>query len=328
MGRPFFKKSFIFLLASAALAASGCAAKREPVIVEVSSFTAVPVATLPPVASDVFLETLAPAATALPFNVSPTPYMPHTPTPAPTSTPFVTPRPTENAAGEPTAAASGSPSPTPSIVTRPPNVNTPIPWYPQPGQADQSVFDNCAFVGNSLFEALEAYGVVTHGDFFATVGLNLNTVYTETATHGSIPVINELNSGSYLGVLLMFGQNELGWPSYDAFIQKYADLIRDVKSRQPNARVFITAMPPVTKALSDKNADGVTNENITRLNARLAELATQFGYCRFITVPDSLYDANNALPAQASGDGIHLNMTYSRLWVEHLCMAVAAGLAS
>lgn len=321
MSRPsFLPKLICILLIAAMLAPIGCASLSDPVIVEVSSFTAVPVATLPAVSADVRLETLAPAATIVPFEVSPTPYVPPTPEPAPT------PKPTDAQ----TSVPSEAPVTTPVYVTPRPGNATPIPWFtPIPGgHADQSVFDNCAFVGNSLFEALHAYGVVTHGSFFTTVGLNINTVYTEPSTHGSIPVIDELNTGSYAAVILMFGQNELGWPNLNVFVQKYANLIRDVKSRQPNARVFITAMPPVTKALSDSSTDGTTNANINYLNALLSELAAQFGYCRFITVPDEMYDANDALPPQASGDGIHLNMTFSRIWAEHICQAVAAGLVS
>lgn len=296
MSRMSFITNLIcFALIAALLATFGCASNTEPVTVEVKSFTAVPVATLPTVSSDVRLETLAPSATLAPFDVSPSPYVPLTPVP-----------------------------------TQPPGHTSQTPWStPIPGgNVGQSVFDNCAFVGNSLFEALHAYGVVTHGSFFTTVGLNINTVYTETSTHGRIPVINELNTGSYAGVILMFGQNELGWPKAEVFIQKYANLIRDVKSRQPNARIFITAMPPVTKALSDSSSNGTTNANINYINSLLANLAGQFGYCRFITVPDEMYDANDALPSQASGDGIHLNMTYSRIWAQHICQAVAAGLTS
>ena len=302
-------------LIAALLASVGCASKTDPVTVEVRSFTAVPIATLPVVSSDVRFDTLAPLTTLAPFDVSPTPYAPPTPTPSPTRAPT-------NSASTPPATSAN--------VTQPPGATQPAPWFtPIPaGQANQSIFDKCAFVGNSLFEALHAYGVVTHGAFFTTVGLNLNTVYTEPSTHGSVPVIDELNSGSYVGVLLMFGQNELGWPKPEAFIQKYAALIRDVKSRQPNARIFVTAMPPVTKALSDSSANGTTNANINYMNSLLANLSAQFGYCRFITVPDEMYDANDALPQQASGDGIHLNMTYSRIWANHICQAVAAGLTS
>ena len=323
MARSFTKKCIVLALAlSVLLSAIGCIRMGESVIIEISSFTAIPVSTLEPVSASVSLSTLAPLATAAPFSVSPTPYAPPTPTPEPTPVPTKTPSDSD----QPTSSA------TPILVTPTHAAITPAPApiftaFPG-GIADQRVFDNCAFVGNSMFEALHAYGVVTHGAFFTTVGLNINTVYTETATHGSIPVINELNTGSYIGVLLMFGQNELGWPDINVFIQKYANLIRDVKSRQPNARVFVTGMPPITKTLSDRNENGITNENINYINSLLADLASRFGYCRYIPVPEGMYGANDALPEAASGDGLHLNMTYSRIWAEYLCQAVAAGLSS
>ena len=325
MAGSFVKKSIALAAAlSAALSAFGCMHTSEPVIVDISSFTAIPVSTLAPVIADVKLNTLTPAVTPAPFEVSPTPYAPPTATPAPTPTPEPTPEPTAAPTSVPTSAVTPvHVTPTPVIATMPPVVS-PLPG----GINDQRVFDSCAFVGNSMFEALHAYGVVTHGAFFTTVGLNINTVYTETSTHGSIPVIDELNTGTYLGVLLMFGQNELGWPDPSVFIQKYANLIRDVKSRQPNARIFITGMTPITKALSDRNENGITNENINYFNSLLANLASQFGYCRYIAAPDGMYDASGALPAAASGDGLHLNMTYSRIWAEYLVLAVSAGLTS
>ena len=319
MTGSFIKKCIALTVALfTVFSAFGCMHSSEPVIIEIDSFTAVPVSTLAPVAAEVKLSTLIPAATPAPFEVSPTPYAPPTPTRKPTAVPSAAPTSAPTSAVTPVSV-----TPTPVIATMPP-VPTPLPgWI-----TDQRVFDGCAFVGNSMFEALHAYGVVTHGAFFTTVGLNINTVYTETSTHGSIPVIDELNSGNYLGVLLMFGQNELGWPDPSVFIRKYADLIRDVKSRQPNARIFITGMTPITKALSDRNENGITNENINYINSLLANLASQFGYCRYISVPDGMYDASGALPAAASGDGLHLNMTYSRIWAEYLVQAVAAGLSS
>lgn len=298
MKRSSFKTALTAFLAAAITAlAVGCSGTGAPISVEVSAFTAVPVATLPVYGEAAALSTLSPEVTLLPFSVTPTPYVPLTP--APTRAP-----------SQPSASV--------------PSNATPLPA----GFTGQAVFDNCAFLGNSLFEGLHAYGVITHGKFFTTVGLNIVTVYSSTTTNGHIPVINELNTGSYAAVIMMFGQNELGWPDPNAFFRRYAQLIRDVKTRQPNARIFITAMPPVTKALSDRSTDGVTNANIAMYNAMLLDLSSQFGYCRYITVPNEMYDESGALPVGASGDGIHLNMTYSRIWAEHICRSVAAGLGS
>lgn len=228
--------------------------------------------------------------------------------PVPTQTPSTEP-PLETVAPTPTAAPDTTPVP----------VNTPLP------APDYSVFDNCAFVGNSTFEGLHAYGVITHGKFFTRVGLNIISVYTATTTNGSIPVIEELNTGHYEAVIMMFGENELGWPNINSFLDRYEQFCRDVWAKQPGAKLFITGIPPISAAKSANGAStGVTNENIGIYNAQLADLCARIDNVWFITVPEALMTADGALPAEASGDGLHLNMTYSRYWADHICQSVMA----
>ena len=217
---------------------------------------------------------------------------------------------------EPTAGTSSTAAP----ASAPPVASS------APGQLDQSVFDGCAFVGNSIFEGLHLYGVITHGKFFTKVGLNLLTVYTDSIKDGGKPVIDELNDGSYRGVILMFGQNELGWPNPSVFAEKYGKLVSDIHARQSGARVFITGIPPVTKTVSDKNKNGVNNDAIKTFNTMLSELADGIDYCTFISVPGALYNSSGTLPEEASGDGIHLNLTYSKIWAEHILSVVSSAL--
>lgn len=214
------------------------------------------------------------------------------------------------------AAETVSPTatPAPADTNAPLNTNAPI---------DQTVFDNCAFVGNSTFEGLYKYGVITHGKFFTRVGLNILSVYTQTTTTGSVPVIDELNTGSYEAVILMFGENELGWPNLNTFIEKYSKFLDDIWQRQPGCEIFIMLIPPVSAKVSSTSTTGVTNENIQLYNAQLVDLAARRG-CHYVSVPEALVDANGCLPADASGDGIHLNMTYSKYWADHICRTVAA----
>lgn len=204
---------------------------------------------------------------------------------------------------------------------------TPVPTVTTPPTPDQTVFDNCAFVGNSTFEGLYKFGVITHGTFFTRVGLNILSVYTQTTATGSVPIIDELNTGSYEAVILMFGENELGWPNINTFIQKYSELLDDVWARQPGCEIFIMGIPPVSNAVSFSSTTGVTNENIQLYNAQLVDLATRRG-CNFVTVPDALMTADGSLPAEASSDGLHLNLQYSKLWADHICLSVMAVLGN
>ena len=220
----------------------------------------------------------------------------------------------EPATDEPAVDPSSEPSP---------HSETPTTKAPE---LDYQIFDNCAFIGNSTLHGLYQFGIITHGSFFTKVGLNVLSVYEKPTDTGTVPIIDELNSGNYDAVILLFGQNELGWPSADSFINKYSQLLTDVWARQPDAEIFIMAMPPVSKKVSDTSSNGVTNENINLFNSKLQQLAAQRN-CKFIPAPDTLKDASGALPADASSDGIHLNMKYSRLWAEHICRCVSAGLS-
>ncbi len=217
-----------------------------------------------------------------------------------------------------TAPVLDTPSPT---DTPAPNV-TAVPVITPPPAPDYTVFKNCAFVGNSIFEGLRQYGFIPYGHFFTRVGLSILTVYTHTTTNGSIPVIDELNTGHYEAVIMMFGQNELGWPNINTFIDKYEQFLRDVWRRQPGAKLFIMGIPPVSAEKSASSTTGVTNENIFIYNAQLEDLCARTPNCYYISIPEVLVTADGALPKDASGDGIHLNKTYSKLWSDHICLTV------
>lgn len=234
-----------------------------------------------------------------------------------------TPSATEISVPVPTLVPGSTREPTPEPTKSPysPTVtqgNTP---EGTPVAPDQSVFDDAALIGNSTFEGLYRYGIITHGHFFTKVGLNVLTVHTATTEHGTVPIIDELNTGTYGKVILMFGENELGWPSPASFIQKYEELVDAVWARQPQAEIYIVAMPPVTESYSTWELMGVSNVNIQNFNAMMKDLADRRG-CHYIDVPKELMTYNGALPDEASGDGLHLNLKYARYWADHICLCV------
>lgn len=201
---------------------------------------------------------------------------------------------------------------------------TPVPEYTEAPVIDASIFEGSAFVGNSLFEGLYRYGLITNADFMTKVGLNILSVYTDSKTGGSIPVIDELRAGNYKTVVLLFGQNELGWPSLNSFIEHYAKLIEDIKQIHPNAQIFLTGLLPVSEAKSAQGGEsGVNNERIQMYNEQIEQLA-RTSNCNFISVPEELMTSNGALVEGASSDGIHLNMDCSKIWAEHISRAIMA----
>lgn len=232
--------------------------------------------------------------------------------PVPTDVPDFTPAPTEAATPVPTEAPSASP--TEGEPTAEPTQNS-------GGEPDQAVFDDAVFIGNSIFEGLYRFGIISHGKFFTKVGLNVNSVMTDHADGSTVPVIDELNGIECGKVVILLGTNELGWPSYTTFIQKYSDLLDAVWERQPGARIYITGLPPVQKKVDDEDKNGINNANIRKMNSMLEELASRRGAV-YIDVPAELYDSADCLPEDASSDGIHLNLKYDRIWADHITLKV------
>lgn len=177
---------------------------------------------------------------------------------------------------------------------------------------------NAAMVGNSYLYGFDTYAVLPETDCFYRVGLNVRTVFTETMIDGEVPVIEELkNDKEYDEVLLMFGENELGWPNEQAFLDGYGEIIDAVNEYQPKATVYVQSMLPVSKEVSDKNKDGVNNENIRQRNEKLKEIAEEKDAV-YLDVASIMENDNGDLPKDAATDGIHPNISYYRQWADFL----------
>ena len=173
-----------------------------------------------------------------------------------------------------------------------------------------------------MLHGLWQFGVITHGDFITRVGLNVNTIYTYTDDDGVI-LIDKLNGHHYGKVIINLGLNEVGWPSQDTFMKRYAKLIDDVRERAPGARIYIIAMTPVTKKYSQSTGqeNGINMENIRRTNERIRLMCAEKNAV-FIDNPPELFDRDGYLPAEASADGVHFNIRYDRIWADHITLGV------
>lgn len=191
----------------------------------------------------------------------------------------------------------------------------PKPTEPSTAPVDYSCFDNCAFIGNSRVIALKNYGLVKN--VYAVVGLNVDTVFTKSVSGSNIPVIDELNGKHFDKIYLMFGDNECGWPNSDVFIEHYAKVIVAVKERVPKAEIYIQSILPVSNEASESNGFGCNNPNINKLNEKLKQLAKDQNV-HYIEPSRALKGTDGTLPPEAASDGIHLNKSYCKIWLNYL----------
>ena len=143
---------------------------------------------------------------------------------------------------------------------------------------DQNYYQNSAFIGNSFVDGMMNYSLVEGVDYFARIGLNVNAAMTKSTSTGTVPVIEELNNGKqYNKIFMIFGENELGWANSDTFVEQYGALIDKAKSYQSTAKIYLLAITPVTKEVSDNNVDNTNNEQIVKYNELIKKLAESKG---------------------------------------------------
>lgn len=182
------------------------------------------------------------------------------------------------------------------------------------GSVDFACFDNSAFVGNSRLLAVENYGFCDN--VYAKVGLNVNTVFTERCSGSSVPVIDELKGKRFDKVFLMFGDNECGWGSMNAFVNQYKKVVSAVQDRVPGAKVYVISILPISRDKSAQNEYGCNKERIDYCNGLIKKMADDIGI-KYVDAGSAIADKNGYLPDEASPDGCHLGKAYTRKWLEY-----------
>lgn len=173
-----------------------------------------------------------------------------------------------------------------------------------------------AVLGNSMVESLYVYNVLPEANLFYKIGLNVTTVFTKNCVNGTGPAIEELSKKPYDDIILVFGMNELGW-NQDTFIRDYTQVIAQVKQYQPEATIYVHSVTPVSDEVSAKAENGITNERVQACNAALMQMAQENGV-QYLNADPVFCTQTGSLAPEASVDGIHPEIEYSRRWAYYI----------
>lgn len=181
-------------------------------------------------------------------------------------------------------------------------------------------FSDAAFIGDSRTVGLEMTTNIPKASFYAATGLNVDTatskesVKLESGKNGT--VLDGMKEKQFNRIYIMFGINELGWPYPDVFQKEYTDLVNSIKEIQPNAKIYIQSILPVSsKAVSTNKV--FTNENVEKFNELVKQVAADTSTA-YLDVASVMKDENGSLPLDASTDGIHLLKEYCEKWLDYL----------
>lgn len=205
--------------------------------------------------------------------------------------------------------------------TAPPVENEPVQVLPPPqtGEGSAADFSDAVFLGDSRTEGFALYSGLKEGRFVYAVGATVESVLQEKIYgRGQEPrcLLEELGETEFETLYIMLGINELGLPGDELFRTQTTALLETLRSRWPEREIVIQSILPVSRKQDEKNSY-VNNEKIRVYNAVWQELAEQYG-CRWLDVGAAVQDEEGYLPDKLSYDGIHLNPSGCRLWLDCL----------
>ncbi len=183
------------------------------------------------------------------------------------------------------------------------------------GSYDYSYFDDSAFIGNSRVMDFATFGVVKN--VYATVGLTVDSVFTESLSGSSVPIIDEINGKNFRRIYLYFGDNECEWDALNVFESRYGKVVDAVRERCPDAEIYLISIMPIGEHASDTNSNDETQEAIDKTNTYIKDLA-QSKALVYVDAQQALRNSRGYLPDEASSDGIHLTKKYTCKWVDYL----------
>lgn len=191
------------------------------------------------------------------------------------------------------------------------------PQPPEFVQVDESYFQDALFIGDSRTVGLARHGGLGEADVFADEGLTVFRLFQAKVEYeeGKKTLEEVLAGKSYGKIYIMLGINELGYRMERA-VEKYGEVLTDIRQLQPDALIFLQANLHVTKDFSQKDKT-FTNPKINEINTAIAQMADGWT-CFYMDVNELFDDGEGNLDATYASDELHIQVKYYPLWVQWL----------
>lgn len=186
-------------------------------------------------------------------------------------------------------------------------------------KVDASYFQGAVFIGDSRTEGLQLYSGLTTPRYLCAVGATVASIYKDSKVKtaaGKTPIMTALRQTSFSKVYIMLGVNELGWVYSKTFTNQYAKVIKDIRAVNPDAKIVLQSILPVSAAQEAKHGY-INNERIAVYNKLIEKLAADNG-CTYLNVAEAVTASDGCLADSLTGDGLHLNKPGCQRWKQYL----------
>ncbi|MBQ4068076.1 MAG: hypothetical protein IJC76_02375 [Lachnospiraceae bacterium] len=174
---------------------------------------------------------------------------------------------------------------------------------------DEQFAGDC-FIGDSRTQGLFNTSQIITADFLCSVGQNISDVRSDEKT------LNHLKTKKYRNVYIEFGINEMGWSDLDKFERCYEEFVNIVKQYQPNAKIYVQGVIPVTKTKSDSNQTYAPHR-VSAFDERIKSVAKKTGAI-YLDIAIGICGESRVLPEDVAPDGVHMGKYYNDKWLDYI----------
>lgn len=165
------------------------------------------------------------------------------------------------------------------------------------------------FLGNSITDGAEWYELLGNKRI-------RNRGISADVTEGILLRLDAITKLKPARIFIMIGVNDLARNmTVSEITANYRNILERIRAESPRTKVYIQSVLPVNPATGMALNHTNKTDLIMELNARLKELASEFGHT-YIDLFSVMADANNHLPGKYSIDGLHLTYAAYRVWAE------------
>ena len=232
-----------------------------------------------------------------------------------TKDPVPTDPPQPSQSTEPTGTEPPTEAPT-APPTEPPTTAPTAPPDPYAGAVSDAWYENTLFIGDFNIGGLGDVARAGNADYFSSSNMGVFNWDEEKSNDDNFDTQNLptlLSTKMYDKIIINLGINNCGYPT-SSLIGGYSGLVDAVRQAQPDAKIILHGILPVTETYAD-GVDYFSASHIAEVNDRIAQLAdgeTVF----YIQISDEIISASGHLLSSCSIDGYHLTAEAYKNWAK------------
>ncbi len=188
----------------------------------------------------------------------------------------------------------------------------------QEEKVDDSYFSDAVFIGDSRMEGFRNASGITQGDFLTSIGMAISEISNAqvSTSEGNITVYQGLSGKQYSKIYLMLGANDLGYYTWDTFLDTVESVLDQMHRLQTDAIIYVCSVIYVEEDKTE--SDYVNNTNVIKVNNYLLQACEDLSYCYYLNLNEIFTDGYQELIPGASADGVHLYAEYLEQMLDYL----------